>query len=1176
MLEIRLLGAGRIFDDRGEIKIASRRWTLPLLAYILLQRGKPILRKRLAFTLWPDDAEETALVNLRRNLHRLREMLPARAESPWINVDGDSIAWNSSARCRIDFVDYEELRADPVRLEEAVALYTGDLLEDFFDDWIAAERERLRGLYQADLSSLIVAKRSRRAFAEAAQFAARLLQTDPWREDALRALMSVRYEAGDASGALAEFDRFARLLNDEMGATPMPETVALRDAVARNEPIFPAAEAEAADGMRAADDIPFVGRHDEMRRLLAHWARAASGNGGLHFVSGEAGIGKSRLVAELALRAEAEGGRFIAGTTSRPERSPYQSLGAALRSRLPLVSGVPLAPPLLAALAELVPELRSFRDDIPAIARLDPEREQSRLFDALAQTLVGLSRPRPLIVVLEDLHRADATTIEAIRGIVPRLTRSAVLIVATYRSEEVSRAHPLHALVREFEGTAASTEVRSLTDADVRAIAEVLAPKEAARTGFVEALVRQSDGNALFVTELLREARRAGPEQTTRPASVAAIIAQRLDSLAPETRNVAEIASVAGETFSVGIVQEIAGFTQGKVLDALDELLDRHIVRESDDRARADYAFTHHLVHAAVYDESPPDARARRHRRVAGLLDGASTPGYADRVAEVALHYERGGEPSKAAARYAQAARHAAQLYANTEARDLIGRALALRQWTQRERFDLLLLRSVMHANLGQLAAQNADLDEAELLAAKLDADARCAVLDQRIRLAARQANREVELDAIERLAREAADTAGERWAAFADELRARLEERGGDFERSVECALRALGRFESIGDDEARARVGAYAARVSTLIPGRGAQADDLVREALRVSEKESASPARWAVLYDAALVAYERHEHRRAVELSQAALDLTKKVGNRLNESNAHKNLGVALWTCWRIPEAYEHLLAAAHLSQELGLMQAFQSAACDLGALLIPVGDFESGIRWSHRAMATQRPNSDARTSTVLAAIAGANVTEAHYLCGDEEGLSAALMDATPFVARLPESRFRSAYLQAEGRLLRCRRQFGASIVKLQEAFSLDERLGRWENAAQELDDLALTYLGEGRCQDAAGALQRSTDLVGGRDRPDDVQHLWIEACVHRAAGDLEAARGALRAAHQAYAAKREALMDAKFQAFFEAIPVHQAICLARERDVWPPPDIACVVALPAWNAFETFRA
>lgn len=791
MLEVRLFGEGRIFDDGGEIRIASRRWTLPLLAYLLFQRGKPVLRRRVAFALWPDETEEAALVNLRRNLHRLREMLPRGDDGPRIHVDGESIAWNNSEACRVDFLDYEASRLEPARLEEAVALYTGDLLEDFVDDWIVAERERLRGLYQADLSALIVAKRSRRAFAAAVQFAQRLLQSDPWREDALRSLMSVRYEGGDAAGALAEYDRFAHQLSDEMGAAPMRETIALRDAVARGDALFTASESLVADAQHAAADVPFVGRERELKRLRAEWTRAAAGNGGLHFVSGEAGIGKSRLVSQLALIAEAEGGRVIVGTTSRPEQNPYQCLSSALRSRLPLVAGVSIAPPLLAALAELVPELRAFRDDVPPLVRLDPEREQSRLLDTLAQTLVALSRPRPLVVILEDLHRAEATTIEALRGIAPRLARAQALILVTYRPEEVGRSHPLHALVHALEGTAESTEVRPLAERDVRAIAEALAPDEAARPGFVETLVKHSDGNALFVTELLRESQETLREPATMvPASVHGIIARRLASLAPTTRSVAEVASVAGEAFSVGIVQEIAGLTQGNVLDALDELLDRHIVRESAQRGHYEYAFTHHLVHATVYDESPPEARARRHRRIAHMLEESLSGGSDERAAEVALHYERGGERARAGAQYARAARHAAGLYANAEARDLIGRALELNEWSERERFELLLLRSAMHANLGDIAAQQADLDEADRLAQSLGADARCAVLDRRIRLATRQGARDIELAAIERLREEASLAADKRWQAICDELRARMEERNGDLTRSVVSAL--------------------------------------------------------------------------------------------------------------------------------------------------------------------------------------------------------------------------------------------------------------------------------------------------------------------------------------------------------------------------------------------------
>ena len=118
-----------------------------------------------------------------------------------------------------------------------MAAYGGDLLEDLHFEWIVAERERLRQQYQTDLVALIVANRSRRTFSVAAQYAQRLLETDPWREDAVRHLMSARYESGDGAGALAEYDRFNRELRAEMNVDPMPETVALREAIRRGAPI---------------------------------------------------------------------------------------------------------------------------------------------------------------------------------------------------------------------------------------------------------------------------------------------------------------------------------------------------------------------------------------------------------------------------------------------------------------------------------------------------------------------------------------------------------------------------------------------------------------------------------------------------------------------------------------------------------------------------------------------------------------------------------------------------------------------------------------------------------------------------------------------------------------------------------------------------------------------------
>ena len=341
MLRVQLFGSGRIFDHAAEIKLPSRTWTLPLLAFLLVHRGELIPRSRLAFTLWPDEPEETALLNLRRNLHRLVKALPPVAGAQWVTLDGHSIAWNASVRFDLDVAEFERLRAEQATLEQAVALYAGDFLNEIDEDWVAAERERLRQLYLADLGSLIVAKRSRRAFAAAAQYAQQLLAADPWHEDALRQLMAVRYDSGDSAGALAAFDGFSRHLRAEMNVDPMPETLVLRDAVARGVAIPSALGESEFASKRTPDPSPFVGRSEELERLRNQWLRAARGNGSLAFVRGVAGIGKSRLVSELALITEAEGGRVIVARVLGADRVHRDATGRDA-GRIPETSHVPV------------------------------------------------------------------------------------------------------------------------------------------------------------------------------------------------------------------------------------------------------------------------------------------------------------------------------------------------------------------------------------------------------------------------------------------------------------------------------------------------------------------------------------------------------------------------------------------------------------------------------------------------------------------------------------------------------------------------------------------------------------------------------------------------------------------------------------------------------------------
>jgi DNA-binding SARP family transcriptional activator len=798
MLRVQLFGSGRIFDDAVEVRLRSREWTLPLLAYLLMHRGEVIPRRRLAFLMWPDESEEDALTKLRQNLHRLSRVLPeAPAGTPWVSGGSHTISWNCSTPFAIDVAEYERLRTETATLEQAVEHYTGDFLAELDEDWIAIERERLRRLYHADLGTLIRKHRSRRSFDRAIHYAGLLLVSDPWHEEALRALLSARYESGDASGALAEFDAFARRLRAEMDAEPMPETLALREAIARGAPISTTLDSAENAAGHYSHTLPFIGRTEDLASLHGRWSRAARGLGGLTFVRGEAGIGKSRIVSELALLAEAEGGRVLLGRTSSPERDPYQCFSSAVRGALPLVAGVALAPPFLAALAELVPELHAYREDIPQPVRLDPQSERARLLDAGAQLLIELARPRPLLLILEDVHRAGVATIDAIAGIVPRISRSPVLVIATCRPEAVDRVRTLRRLLTDAQSSAELLELGPMNADEVRLLVDASGVAERVSSEFVSSLHRRSGGNPLFVTELMRDAERAesGGSAIAIPETVSAMITERVATLAPSSITVADVAAVAGEAFSVELIREVAQLPNRELLDGIDELLDRHLIRETTGRARYDYAFTHHLVHAAIYENVPPDARSRRHRRIARILEAESSAAAGDndeRAREIALHFERGQDASRAAHHYAHAARRAAALYANEEARELVDRALELGAREDRERFDLLLLRSKLSARLGDIAGDDSDVRALEEIARRLDADAIGTALWQRIDLASRRANRDEECEAIERLREHATAIGSDYWLASVDEAQANRAFSDGEFAVAIECALRA------------------------------------------------------------------------------------------------------------------------------------------------------------------------------------------------------------------------------------------------------------------------------------------------------------------------------------------------------------------------------------------------
>ena len=247
MLEVRLFGqvSLRLEDEPLPVRVPAR--ALALLAYLLLHRDRPLARDAVAFAFWPDSPEDEARAKLRTHLHYLtRGLLPPEGGDPWILSDVRSIRWNPAMPVWVDVAEFEERSRDRSQAAGAVALYAGDLLAGFDDEWIEVPRARLRDTAVSALNTL-----AQEARAEGDRYGAiaamqRLLAVDPYREDAVRMLIALRQELGDRAGAVKAYRDFAQRLKADLGVDPMPETVAAGEGLMANDvPAAPRAPARA-------------------------------------------------------------------------------------------------------------------------------------------------------------------------------------------------------------------------------------------------------------------------------------------------------------------------------------------------------------------------------------------------------------------------------------------------------------------------------------------------------------------------------------------------------------------------------------------------------------------------------------------------------------------------------------------------------------------------------------------------------------------------------------------------------------------------------------------------------------------------------------------------------------------------------------------------------------------
>jgi DNA-binding SARP family transcriptional activator len=671
-LIVRLLGGFAVEGDRGRSLAVRTRKAQALLAYLALTPGQAHPRDKLAALLWPDMASGPARQGLRQSLFLLRQATDS-GEVTRIVMAGDAVTLPAEA-VQTDVAAFERAIAEgtPAALEQAVALYRGDLLAGLgvtappFEDWLMGERERLRELALEALARLLTMQRAAGETAAAVQSARRLLALDPLQEAVHRALMRLYAQAGRRDAALRQYQDCVEVLKRELDAEPEAETKGLYQDILRQRPARPATTSPTLAHTETAR--PLIGRERELAKLETWLAEAWAGASGVAAIVGEAGIGKTRLLAELTASAGRRGGSVLLANAHESEQVlPFGPWVSALRQDAAL--GHPdvlkgLGASWLAELARLFPELRE------ASQPLSPDpTDPLGLFDALTRLIRHIALRQPVLLALEDLHWADDMSLRFLGFLGRRLRDAPLLVVLTAREEELGDRAVLARVLDELDATGRLQRLTLPPEATAALVRQL--SRAGARPGEITRLARQvqeaSQGNPFVVVETVRALQDGSLSPAAKlplPDRVRDTIAHRLDRLSETGQRLVGTAAVIGRPFALPLLARAADVGERSAAEGVEELVRRRVLRSVGD----EFEFGHDRVREVAYARLFPPHRRVLHGLVARALE-AVDPGGADaHSTTLARHYREAEVWDKAAEHLTRAAETAARRYAHAEA----------------------------------------------------------------------------------------------------------------------------------------------------------------------------------------------------------------------------------------------------------------------------------------------------------------------------------------------------------------------------------------------------------------------------------------------------------------------------------------------------------------------------
>ena len=703
LLKFALLGRTDVRHDGVPLALPTRK-ALALLVYLAAEGGI-YPREKLAVLLWPESDRERSRAMLRYTLTTLRRALRDPVGMPHLISDRDAVGLDFSADVEIDLHALEaahllvrQAAAGATSagaashtlgtLQRAADRYRGEFLADLslpdapgFDDWASHWRESWHQKMEGVLARLAQFLAERGEFTEAIETARRWITASPMNEEGYRCLMRLYLSIGDRVKALQTYEACQTVLHTELQVTPTPETVALAERVRIAEPLRRAIAQETA---RSSDphmplEGPLVGRSGEFLTLVERYHATRGGRAEVVILRGEAGIGKTRLAKEFLAWATGHEADVLEGRAFETGgRLPFQPLVDALRPRLDRENAPEslLSDVWLTELGRLLPELRDRYPDLPGPIG-DEAAARTRLFEAIVRLGQSLARRTPVVLFVDDVQWADASSLDLLHYAARRWTENGIplLLLLSVRAEALADMPTINEWLIGLRRDLAPTELelRPLTAQDTLQLVRGFGTR-GGHAGTAQSadpilervarwLFAETSGQPFFAVETIRALLERGTLAlrmrddggwevaphvgvadlatlgNVLPPGVRAVVRARLARLTHPARELLAAAAVLGQGFNFDQLCRVADLGEDEALSATDAVVRAHLLREvavDGEGVVGTYAFTHDKIRDVAHAEAGTARQRVFHRRALAALQGTASAAQLARHALIA------------------------------------------------------------------------------------------------------------------------------------------------------------------------------------------------------------------------------------------------------------------------------------------------------------------------------------------------------------------------------------------------------------------------------------------------------------------------------------------------------------------------------------------------------------